>query len=181
MKNSINKVIVGLGFSALLVGCNSQPIIDGAIQGALGQVAQTVGVSTGSTSSGNSGDFLSPAHARNECRYFQENKCAQDFGVLTVTTERNRSNVTLVRYGSLVEGASGGQLKESSVSEQMFPYLDQQLIDFDTNIYIDNSAKSVRPGTYYFKGQYGNQNPALAVGTIVLKPGVTNIINVTYN
>lgn len=180
MKNSL-KVVVGLGLSALLVGCNSQPIIDGAIQGALGQVAQTVGVSTGATRSGSGSDFLSPAHSRNECRYFNENKCAQDFGTLSVTTERNRNNVTLVRYGRLVEGASGGQLKESSVSEQMFPYLDQQLIDFDTNIYVDASAKSVRPGTYYFKGQYGSQNPALAVGTIVLKPGVTNIIHVTYN
>jgi len=180
VKNSI-KVFVGLGLSALLAGCNSQPIIDGALQGALGQVAQKVGVSSGSSSSSNSGDFLSPAHARNECHYFKHNKCAQDFGILSVTTERNRSNVTLVRYGNLVEGASGGLLKESSVSEQMFPYLDQQLIDFDTNIYVDNRAKPVRPGTYYFKGQYGSQNPSLAVGTIVLKPGVTNIINVTYN
>lgn len=179
MKNSI-KVIVGLGFSALLVGCNSQPIIDGALQGALGQVAQTVGVSTGA-SSGSGSDFLSPAHVRNECRYNNDNRCAQDFGSISVTTERNRNNVTLVRYGRLVEGASGGLLKESSVKEQMFPYLDHQLIDFDTNIYIYDRARSVRPGTYYFKGQYGGQNPALAVGTIVLKPGVTNIINVTYH
>jgi hypothetical protein len=64
----------------------------------------------------------------------------------------------------------------------MFPYIDRGLIDFDTKIYIFNKAKAVRPGTYYFKGSYGgNNNPSLAVGNIKIKPGVTNIINVTYN
>lgn len=175
------KLSAAISISIFLTGCNTNPaILDSALQGALGQVAKSAGI-TGLASTSNSSDFLSPGHTRKSCRYHISNKCGQNFGRLTVSTAINRNNNTLVRYGNLIEGASGGQLKESSVSEQMFPYIDRGLIDFDTKIYIFNKAKAVRPGTYYFKGSYGSQNPSLAVGNIKIKPGVTNIINVTYN
>ena len=175
------KLAVAMSAAVALMGCQGNPaILDGAIQGALGQVASSVGLS-GSAGNSRSSDFLSPSHVRKNCRYHNNDKCGRDFGRITVTTEINRYNNTLVRYGKLTEGGSGGQLKESRVSEQMFQYIDRGLIDFDTNMYISDDAKPVRPGKYYFKGSYGSQNPALAVGDLVIKPGVTNIINVTYD
>jgi len=175
-------VKLACGFFAVLAltGCQSNQVLQGALNGALDSVVKSTGVLGTSTSRGND-DFLSPGHVRNKCRYHNENKCGADFGKLEVTHERNRQGLTLVRYGNLIEGASGGQLRESAVSEQMFPYIDGGFIAFERNIFIDNKSRGVRPGKYYFKGQYGSQDPQLAVGDIQIQPGVTNVINVTYN
>lgn len=173
------KLPVAIMMSTLLAGCNTNPaILDGALNGALSQVAKSVGISSNTS---NSDDFLSPGDVRKQCRYHKSDKCGADFGTLSVTTQINRNNTTLVRYGNLIEAASGGRLKESKVSEQMFPYIDRGFIEFETNIYVSSTEKPIRPGTYYFKGSYGQQNPSLAVGDIEIKPGVTNIINVKYN
>lgn len=175
------KLPLALGMSLFLAGCNSNPaIFESAIQGALGEVINSAGLST-ATRNSKSDDFIAPGDARRNCHYFKDNRCGADFGTLTVTTQINRYNTTLVRYGNLIEGASGGRLKESSVSEQMFPYIERGLIDFESGFYVSNKAKAVRAGKYYFKGSYGSQNPSLAVGNIVIKPGVTNIINATYD
>lgn len=176
------KLASGLLAVLLMTGCQSNQVIEGALNGALGSVASSTGIlGKGTGTSTRNDDFLSPGHARNNCRYNNDNKCAADFGKLEVTHQRNREGVTLVRYGNLIEGASGGMLKESRVSEQMFPYIDGGFIAFERNIYISKKARGVRPGKYYFKGQYGNQDPQLAVGDITIKPGVTNLINVTYD
>lgn len=176
------KFILATCLPLLLTGCQSnQPILEGALQGAINSVTRSARVSSGNTASSSS-DYLTSADVRRSCRYFSPNKCSHDYGQVTVSTERNRNNLTLIRYGKLIEGSSGGQLKHSKVHEQMFPYVERGFIDFDTSVYVDNKSKAIRPGDYYFKGSYGtSSNPSLAVGTIRIKAGVTNVVHVTYD
>jgi hypothetical protein len=58
------KLSAAISISIFLTGCNTNPaILDSALQGALGQVAKSAGI-TGLASTSNSSDFLSPGHTR---------------------------------------------------------------------------------------------------------------------